>query len=95
MGEVRVPNRRRGATYGGKNFTLLQSDTSVGGWELSPLPSTLFYHITTHVGLLPTRVYANGTREEFLLARSPGGPVTDHPCSLPASPEASDKAKVC
>ena len=45
--------------------------------------------------LLPTRAYANGTREEFLLARSPGGPVTDHPCSLPASPEASGEADVC
>ena len=30
-----------------------------------------------------------------MLARSPGGLITDHPCSLPASPEASDEADVC
>ena len=45
---------------------------------------------TTHESAGAYRVSAHGSREEFLLARFPGGPTTDHPCSLPASPEASD-----
>ena len=56
----------------------------VVGWEL-PCPIT---HNPRKCCSLPGM--AHGSREEFLLARFPGGPTTDHPCSLPASPEASD-----
>ena len=39
-------------------------------------------------------VMAHDSREEVLLACFPGGPTTDHPCSLLASPEASDESDV-
>ena len=39
-------------------------------------------------------VMAHDLREEVLLACFPGGPTTDHPCSLLASPEASDEDDV-
>ena len=76
------------------SFTVLK-------WQFPLLAGNcLPYHQPYSYSLRPTSVLeltwfsAHGCRESFQLVRLPGGPTTDHPWSLPASPEASDEDDV-
>ena len=82
------------------NWTLLSSFI-VLKWQFPLLAGNcLPYHQPCSYSLRPTSVleltwfYAHCCRESVQLVRLPGGPTTDHPWSLPASPEASDEDDV-
>ena len=82
------------------DWTLLSfSYTIVGvavvGWELSPFPSTyVSYNQTPQESVCAFLVSHYSVSLGICFRFFLGGPTTDHPCSLPASPDAFDAPDV-
>ena len=76
------------------DWTLLSSFYTIG-WELSPFPSTyVSYNQRPQESVCAFLVCRYSVSLGFLFRFPLGGPTTDHPCSLPASPDASGASDV-
>ena len=76
-------------------ISILLFSVAVVGWELSPFPSTyVSYNQRPQESVCAFLVCHHSVSLGFLFRFSLGGPTTDHPCSLPASPDASGASDV-
>ena len=76
-------------------LSILLFSVAVVGWELSPFPSTyVSYNQRPQESVCASLVCHYSVSLGFLFRFSLGGPTTDHPCSLPASPHASGASDV-
>ena len=76
-------------------FPILLFGVAVVGWELSPFPSTyVSYNQRPQESVCAFLVSHYSVSLGICFRFFLGGPTTDHPCSPPASPDASDASDV-